>query len=75
MVADMAKRKRYPAWEVKWEMAMLRIWPKAWKDWRAKRAVYVTKADARQHHGQLMRRDGTRNIRLRPLDYADKDGA
>ncbi len=71
----MAKRKRYPAWGVRWENSK---WVTddtgaCWERWYKRRAVATSKAAARTiPRCQTCQQ---RNIRIRPLDYADKDGS
>lgn len=73
----MAKRKRYPAWEVSWEEA---LWATSASGegprWLKGRDVFPTKAEAMEWVGELRpANENVRNIRIRPLDYADKDEA
>ena len=68
----MAKRRRYPAWEVTWET---KVWGYTRTRWRKDREVYVDKWEAEEMVHEC-RSDGPeycRKIVLRPLDYADEE--
>ncbi len=65
----MAKRKRYPAWEVSWEQRNTDT-----GRWRRHREVLQTQAAARWIVADGLDDDETyRKTRIRPLTYADTD--
>ena len=60
----MAKRKRYPWWVAVCEIEML-------DGWADDRCALPTKKDCQEAIRESRRWGRVRNVRIRPLDYAD----